>query len=270
MRLFADDCALYREIKSQEDCRILQRDLDSLQNWEKTWLMQFHPLKCQVMNATNKKEKIHFAYNIHGQVLAVESTVKYLGVNINEKLSWNNHIQQVTKKAHNTLNFLQRNTANCPRATKILCYSTLVRPIVEYCSVVWDPHTKTNIDAVEMVQRRAARYVMRDFRRTSSVAEMLKNLQWNTLQQRRLQAKATLMFKIWKDLVALRKPPTSLNETSTRGNIVKLQVPYCRTDIHKASFYPSAIYLWNEIPLRTTALSLEQFKLFLSELLLKP
>ena len=50
----------------------------------------------------------------------------------------------------------------------------------------------------------------------------------------------------------------------------KLQVPYYRTQIHKALYYPSAIKLWNKVLLKSTTLSLEQFKLFLSKLSLKP
>ena len=45
MRLFADDSLLYRQIRSTEDCEILQNGLNTLQNWEKKWKMEFHPQK---------------------------------------------------------------------------------------------------------------------------------------------------------------------------------------------------------------------------------
>ena len=47
-RLFADDVLIYRHIKSDEDARRLQQDLDALQKWESEWQMNFHPEKCQV------------------------------------------------------------------------------------------------------------------------------------------------------------------------------------------------------------------------------
>lgn len=48
-----------------------------------------------------------------------------------------------------------------------------VRPLTEYCSTVWDPHTKNNIVKMEYIQCKAARFVMNDDRRYSSVTGML-------------------------------------------------------------------------------------------------
>ena len=156
VKLFADDCVLYRRIENKKDCDTLQGDLDQLQRWESDWLMRFHPNKCQVVRVTNKKNIIRHEYTIRGEKLEVVENAKYLGVNINNKMSWNNHIDSITKKAHKTLGFLQRNTSRCPEKTKELCYKALVRPQVEYSSVVWDPHTKTYREQLEKVQRRAA------------------------------------------------------------------------------------------------------------------
>ncbi|KAI8484135.1 hypothetical protein Bbelb_380890 [Branchiostoma belcheri] len=64
----------------------------------------------------------------------------------------------------------------------------LVRPQLEYCASVWDPYTAGGVQAVERVQRRAARMVMNDYGRTSSVTEMLQKLQWPTLANRRREA----------------------------------------------------------------------------------
>ena len=54
-RLFADDCALHRDIKTAEDARKLQDDLEQLQKWERDWLMEFHPKKCQITNITARE-----------------------------------------------------------------------------------------------------------------------------------------------------------------------------------------------------------------------
>jgi hypothetical protein len=57
-RLFADDCLLYRPIKTEADATKLQEDIDALQNWESTWQMSFNPEKCVVLHITNKRNKI--------------------------------------------------------------------------------------------------------------------------------------------------------------------------------------------------------------------
>jgi hypothetical protein len=109
--LFADDCLLYRRIRTTEDQAILQKDLDNLQKWENNWLMRFNPDKCEVLIAINNKSPIHSEYTIHGQVLNQTDSAQYLGLNIHKSLSWNSHIDKITKKANSTLVFLGRNVA---------------------------------------------------------------------------------------------------------------------------------------------------------------
>ena len=246
-RLFADDCVLYRRINSEEDAHKLQKDLDGLQKWERDWLMEFHPQKCQTMDITNKRKPITVPYTIHGHVLEEVDTAKYLGVNIHKQLNWNHHISAVTKKANNTRSFLQRNISQCPKKTKELCYRTLVRPLMEYATVIWDPFTDANIRKLEMVQRRSARMVCSDYRRTSSVSSMLQQLQWPTLQERRAQAKVTMMYRIVYQLVDV--PTTYLIPISSiRGHGLNYLVPYARTQIYQRSFFPDTIRLWNSLP----------------------
>ena len=69
-RLFADDCLLYRPIKTEADATKLQEDIDALQNWESTWQMSFNPDKFEVLRITNKRNKIMANYYIHGQQLS--------------------------------------------------------------------------------------------------------------------------------------------------------------------------------------------------------
>ena len=54
-RLFADDCLLYRLIRSDADAKRLQEDLEALEKWEKMWQMKFHPEKCKVIRINTKK-----------------------------------------------------------------------------------------------------------------------------------------------------------------------------------------------------------------------
>ena len=49
IRLFADDCVCYREIKNEEDTWKLQRDIDRLGRWAKKWVMRFQPIKCNII-----------------------------------------------------------------------------------------------------------------------------------------------------------------------------------------------------------------------------
>ena len=133
------------------------------------------------------------------------------------------------------------------KGTKELCYKAMVRPIMEYASVIWDPSTDTNIHKLEMVQRRAARMVFSDFKSTSSVTPMLRQLQWSTLQERRAQTQVVMMYRIVYHLVDISSyhlTPT----ISVRGHNMKFLVPYARTSIYQKSFFPDTIRLWNSLP----------------------
>ena len=78
VRLFADDCLLYRKIRKEEDTILLQKDLDNLQQWADTWLMQFNSDKCEILCVANKRKPIARNYTIHGKTLELVKNAKYL------------------------------------------------------------------------------------------------------------------------------------------------------------------------------------------------
>ena len=233
-KLFADDCVLYRTINS----RLLQEDLNSLQMWEDRWMMSFHPDKCQTLRITNKRKITEQDYHIHGHKLELVDSAKYLGVHLHRKLSWSPHVATTARKADNTRAFLQRNIRACPKKIREQCYTTLVRPILEYSSPVWDPHSQKDIDTLEKVQRHCARFVHQDFSRESSVTKMLNKLNWDSLAERRAKAKVTMIYRGLNGLVDIAildylKPAT----TNTRGHDKKFFIPFCRTTTMRHSFF---------------------------------
>ena len=156
VRLFADDTAVYLTIGGAEDGKVLQTDLDRLSVWEDRWDMEFNPSKCQVVRVTSSRTLFNIAYTLHGQVLEVVTSAKYLGVHISNGLSWNPHIDRITGNANRTLNFIQRNIKTKNQKVRETAYNTLVRPKLEYAAPVWDPYFKEKILQLEKVQRRAA------------------------------------------------------------------------------------------------------------------
>ena len=114
VRLFADDTAMYLDLNAQTDSEILQKDLEKLEIWEKFWDMSFNPSKCQVIHVTRRTKPFQTDYRLHGCVLESVSSAKYLGVTISEdlrslSLRWTDHINNISKKANQTLGFIKRN-----------------------------------------------------------------------------------------------------------------------------------------------------------------
>ena len=131
--------------------------------------MECNPSKCQVIHITRSRLPAQNKYYLHGALLEAVPAAKYLGVDIYENLSWNTSISRISKKANQTLGFLKRNIKIHHEDRKATAYKTVVLPQLEYASSVWSPHTETVIQQIEKVQRRAARWVKRDYSRTSSV-----------------------------------------------------------------------------------------------------
>ncbi|MCG8046535.1 MAG: reverse transcriptase family protein, partial [Candidatus Thiodiazotropha endolucinida] len=159
VRLFADDCIVYRQIHSEEDQRLLQEDLDTLARWEAKWGMNFHPEKCSTIRITRSRSPITNNYTLKGTTLAEESCTKYLGVFLQSNLGWSHHINKKVQKANSMLGFLRRNLKKANEESKTNGYNALVRTNLDYCSSVWNPHQQNQIRQLESVQRRAARFV---------------------------------------------------------------------------------------------------------------
>ena len=86
-------------------------------------------------------------------------------------------------------------------------YFALVRPIIENVCSVWDPHTKHDIERIEMIQHRAARFVAKNYQRApGTMTHILNKLKWPTLQQRRKERRLTVMFKLQNSLVSIPIP----------------------------------------------------------------
>ena len=97
VRLFADDCVLFRNIKSPMDCQMFQDGLNSLAQWETDW----HP----------HDNQIKFDYSLHQQNCEQVQSTKYLGITITDILYWGQHISEIACKATKTMDFVRPNKA---------------------------------------------------------------------------------------------------------------------------------------------------------------
>ena len=252
LRLFADDTLLYGLVHNNQDAIKLQEDLDNLTAWAQTWQMNFHPSKCYVLRIHRSKEPTIHNYTISGHILQSLDQHPYLGVTITKTLNWKAHVSKIKNKANKTLGFIKRNLHSCPEEIKSRAYTTLVRPMLEYSSAAWDPYRKYQVNCLEMVQRRAARFVTRTQGTDEGcVTRALNHLQWPTLESRRKVARLSLLHKTLhgKASVAMPSYVTHKPDLRTRGSHpMKFLTIQSNCDEYKNSFWPRTIREWNKLP----------------------
>lgn len=152
------------------------------------------------MSITHSREKICFPYSIGDVQLDRVSVKKDLGVTIDDKLSFNQHVDDITRKAYKLLGFVFRcgKYFSCQSSMRIL-YSSLVRSRLEYCSSVWNPCYSSAIDQIERVQKKFTRMFYFKFRiaypRPSYDQRLLK-LNLRSLESRRLENDEVTLYKL--------------------------------------------------------------------------
>ena len=142
-------------------------------------------------------------YQLDNHILQHVDENPYLGVTYTDNLKFGTHITKITNKASSTLGCLKRNLKHCPLSCRKTAYLSLVRSTLEYSSIVWDPFLKKDIDKLESIQRKAARFISGDYksRDHGCVTRMLKQLELPPLQDRRKMARLTFFFKVAEGLV---------------------------------------------------------------------
>ena len=140
----------------------------------------------------------------------------------------------------------------CSKEVKETAYLTLVRPCLEYASSVWDPYQLYLISNIEKIQRRAARWTLSDYNRYSSVSNMLKQLQWSSLEKRRSDSRLCMFYRILHDPNLPIEIPHYIIPTQypTRNDHPHHYIlPYASTTYYQQSFFQRTVKEWNNLPL---------------------
>ena len=140
---------------------------------------------------------------------------------------------------------------NIPRIcidVRQMAYATCIRPIVEYSSPMWDPHTKRNSNKIEMIQRRCTRYATGNFYRTSSITSLLNSLNWPTLEERERQNRLAVMYRIHPNQMDIHwQSLHTIASSCTGGHSFRLFVSFCRNHVNASSFFPCTSMDWNSL-----------------------
>ena len=231
--------------------------------------MAFNPTKCKTISISTKKTPPQRKYTFCGVELEQVNSFSYLRVTITEDLKWSRHITSIASKTRGVLAMIKRNLWSCPKDVKVAAFQALVRPKLEYTSAVWDPYLQKDIVALEKVQRKAARFCTNNYHPTASVTEMLEDLGWHTLEQRRSMNRLSLFYKISRGETSINVPEMRLHtdHRSRTGHAYKYYSIRATKNIFFNSFFPRTVRSWNKLPAEIAeAKSLSHFNSKLSEL----
>ena len=190
--LFADDTKAFRFIKSSDDCKQLQEDLDRLSEWSATWLIGYNTDKCKHMHIG--RDKGDTKYYVNGEALKYTAVEKDIGVHVDDQLTFDKHIRLKCKKATSMFALVRRTFKFLDEHMFQHLYKALCRSHFDSCSAVWAPYQIEHIKLIEGVQRRVTKQIpgFRDM----SYEDRLTKLKLPTLCYRRLRGDLIEVYKI--------------------------------------------------------------------------
>ena len=259
MSLFADDTKLYAALSlTLSDTSSIQADLEILQDWAHRMCMRFHPDKCKTMHMGIHNPEVDYIMTTdegEQHTLATTSEEKDLGIIVDNKLSFNSQVNAAVQKANKILGLLRRTFSHIDKDIFSQLYKSMVRPHLEYATVVWSPSAIGQQNKIEQVQRRATKMVpgLRDL----PYERRLQELKLPTLAYRRRRADIIQTFKIIKGLDHINQDCRCPNcpgktmfqvqeSTITRGHTHKVQVQHAR-GVRSRFFSTRSTVLWNSL-----------------------
>ena len=271
--LYADDTKIWREINRDVDQIELQKDIDGLYQWSIENKMKFHPDKCKVLAVTNKMLSFalpfwEFMYNLNGNYLSYVKYEKDLGVHIDTHLNWTTHCKAIATKANQTFGFVRRTChfSKCSSQRRVL-YLALVRSIFEHCSPIWSPQTKGALDMLDVIQRRAVKWIHKEpfVSYTDKVfLAKQKSLDLLPISVKFTYTDIVIFHKIVYEAINIGMPNYILKHTASEVTRVTRQnasiadntdtLKYkCsvtpKVDSFKNSFFVRTYIKWNQVPL---------------------
>ncbi|XP_065672152.1 uncharacterized protein LOC136089977 [Hydra vulgaris] len=214
VKIYADDTKILSAVYSIEDAKLVQRDLNIIEDWSEKWLIKLNESKCVVMQYG--KNNINFNYIVNGSKINNSTHERDLGVNFDTSLKWKKHIVACSSKANAIMGMIKNTFVHLNQHLLKQLYTTFVRPLIEFAAPVWSPNCKGDIEILKRVQHRVTRMIKN--LRSLLYEDRLQILGLTTLSERRKRVDLIQIFKIFNEIKAvdlLNKPVFS---KSCRGH----------------------------------------------------
>lgn len=203
--MYADDVKIAKIIKTQQDAVTLQAAIDRLKSWCDENNLHLNLDKCVVLTIGKGRNVFQQSYTYGNHVFKNVLEYKDLGVIIDSKLNFVNHIDAITAKATAALGFVKRfcsDITDTVNTTLKSLYFALVQSHLEYCSVVWQPFYDVNSKKIESILKQFSMYARREYQNEansyhiSSYMTRLADLNMSSVERRRANSCLIFMYDI--------------------------------------------------------------------------
>ena len=204
--LYADDTQIFASSNDYAELiDSLNFDLNNISQWLAKNKLQHHPTKTEVMiigSSYNLNNKVYdYPVMLNSKVIPRTNSFECLGVLIDEKLSWDLHVDKKCKKVESSIAVMKRITPFVPNSTLQTIYKAMIQPYFDYCSPLWGNCSAYLKEKLQRFQNRARRIISGANYEINS-ADVLESLGWQTLEERRIRNKSILMYKILNNRAA--------------------------------------------------------------------
>ena len=277
-RMFADDTNITTSNRSSVRLhRQLNHDLGNIQYWLLANRLSLNVLKTEYMyfasdySLANLGTDVSETIKIGDKPLSGVRSTKSLGTQFDERLVWEEHIDNLCKRVSSGLGTLKQASQFVPKNILLTIYNALVKSLFDYCDAVWGNLNKSLTARLQKLQNKAARIITRKGYDERS-ADIRKELGWDDLETSRKKHLAILMYKIMNNkapgyLIDLFQKSSSRN-CSLRESENRLLLPKYNTEFAKSSSFSFVgAKVWNSIPYNIrSATSLSAFKRHINSL----
>jgi len=277
--LFADDTNLFMSDANLDRLiATVNSDLVCLANWFAVNRLSLNVNKTNFVlfsNARKLYDKSRIVVKFNGTSLIQVQCAKFLGVYIDEHLSWDKHIQQVAAKVSRNVGILQKLRFSIPQSCLMMLYNSLIFPYLHYCCIVWGCVSMNKLNPLILLQKKCVRIIANTGPRTHS-AILFKKFSMLKVNEICIFQTALFMFKFTKGYLprTFSRPSyficaSSSHHYSTRSSQSGYLIPSVKTTVRQRNIRYRGPVTWNKLPAEIQkSTSLFSFKILLGKYLI--
>ena len=262
--LYADDLQIYHQAKLPElpfAIKAINENLENIYTWSKSFGLRLNPIKTQLIIVGSAKliSKIDLftlpPVCLDGVIIPYSKSVKDLGIILDQNMSWDSQLCDVSRKMFASLGSLKRLRNFLPIPTKIALANTLLLPILDYADPCYLDLREEQLNKLERLQNVCIRFIF-GLRKYDHISDFRKKLKWLPIRLRRNTHILHLLYCI---LFNPTSPPYLKERFEFLGgshprrlrsdNSLVLKIPQHSSSFYSDSFTVTACRLWNALPL---------------------